>query len=365
MLAALVSGAGFAYTVAPVHPPGVAVSRLTPACSRRAAVAVAQMPDAPPEIVSSETYSLMIRALLETENSITSEIQNNYEMIDYGFLQMLDERITSSDGEEKEKLEAVKVACTTEMSNRVQAAAAALQDILQSPTAVVMEGKIAGLARQGKLDSSLLELLDMNYKQAAAAGEPGKQAAAVLGSLKNRVQDELDKQLPPVQQLLRKLLRTDDKTARARMLREKMASKGKSSIILAGMDGKEQDDDDGEPEVPPRELSQALLELKQRFGNVDENYDTGFVKKLEMVGDEAEAIALELAGGKEVSAQEQQDMMWDRGTVSVFELEKVEDQAHEEGKLAVWEKEAQDQIEKDTAARAAAIESDINKGQML
>ena len=61
----------------------------------------------------------MIRALLETENSITSEIQNNYEMIDYGFLQMLDERITSSDGEEKEKLEAVKVACTTEMSNRV------------------------------------------------------------------------------------------------------------------------------------------------------------------------------------------------------------------------------------------------------
>ena len=307
----------------------------------------------------------MIRALLETENSITSEIQNNYEMIDYGFLQMLDERINSSDGEEKEKLEAVKVACTTEMSNRVQAAAAALQDILQSPTPVVMEGKIAGLARQGKLDSSLLELLDMNHKQAVAAGEPGKQAAAVLGSLKNRVQDELDKQLPPVQQLLRKLLRTDDKTARARMLREKMASKGKSSIILAGMDGKEQDDDDGEPEVPPRELSQALLELKQRFGNVDENYDTGFVKKLEMVGDEAEAIALELAGGKEVSAQEQQDMMWDRGTVSVFELEKVEDQAHEEGKLAVWEKEAQDQIEKDTAARAAAIESDINKGQML
>ena len=139
MLAALVSGAGFAYTVAPVHPPGVAVSRLTPACSRRAAVAVAQMPDAPPEIVSSEAYSLMIRALLETENSITSEIQNNYEMIDYGFLQMLDERITSSDGEEKEKLEAVKVACTTEMSNRVQAAAAALQDILQSPTPVVME----------------------------------------------------------------------------------------------------------------------------------------------------------------------------------------------------------------------------------
>ena len=103
------------------------------------------------------------------------------------------------------------------------------------------------------------------------------------------------------------------------------------------MDGKEQDDDDGEPEVPPRELSQALLELKQRFGNVDENYDTGFVKKLEMIGDEAEAIALELAGGKEVSAQEQQDMMWDRGTVSVFELEKVEDQAHEEEARGVGE----------------------------
>ena len=99
MLAALVSGAGLAYTVAPVHPPGVAVSRLTPACSRRAAVAVAQMPDAPPEIVSSETYSLMIRALLETENSIASEISSNYEMIDYGFLQMLDQRIAEGEGE--------------------------------------------------------------------------------------------------------------------------------------------------------------------------------------------------------------------------------------------------------------------------
>ena len=69
-------------------------------------------------------------------------------MIDYGFLQMLDERITSSDGEEGEA-RGGEGGVHDEMSNRVQAVAAALQDIPQSPTPVVMEGKIAGLARQG------------------------------------------------------------------------------------------------------------------------------------------------------------------------------------------------------------------------
>ena len=60
-----------------------------------------------------------------------------------------------------------------------------------------------------------------------------------------------------------------------------------------------------------------------RFGNVDEAYDTGFMKKVEMVAAEAEEVALEIAGGKEITAREQQDMMWSQGSVSVWDLEQV------------------------------------------
>lgn len=81
---------------------------------------------------------------------------------------------------------------------------------------------------------------------------------------------------------------------------------------------------------------------------MDELYDSGFVKKLETIADEAEvcmcrftayaslspsfpqfafhlrqAVALELAGGRELSAKEAQDMAWERQTVSVWELEQV------------------------------------------
>lgn len=63
--------------------------------------------------------------------------------------------------------------------------------------------------------------------------------------------------------------------------------------------------------------------LQARFGNVDEAYDTGFIKRVEAVAAEAEEVALEIAGGKEITAREQQDLMWQSGTVSVWDLEQV------------------------------------------
>jgi enoyl-CoA hydratase/carnithine racemase len=56
---------------------------------------------------------------------------------------------------------------------------------------------------------------------------------------------------------------------------------------------------------------------------VDEAYDTGFIKRVEAVAAEAEEVALEIAGGKEITAREQQDLMWQSGTVSVWDLEQV------------------------------------------
>ena len=56
-------------------------------------------------------------------------------------------------------------------------------------------------------------------------------------------------------------------------------------------------------------MAKAIEELKLRFGNVDENYDSGFVSRLSTIAEEAEEVALDLAGGEELSAQQQQDMV--------------------------------------------------------
>ena len=57
--------------------------------------------------------------------------------------------------------------------------------------------------------------------------------------------------------------------------------------------------------------------------------------------------------------------MWDRGTVSVWQLEGGENKAHEEGKLAVWEKEAQDQMSRDMEDRMKSLKGDDGNGGLL
>jgi len=121
----------------------------------------------------------------------------------------------------------------------------------------------------------------------------------------------------------------------------------------------EQDAKDTKPEISPREVAEAIQDIKLRFGNVDENYDTGFVSRLQTIAEEAEAIALDLAGGKELSARQAQDMAWEQASVSVWDLEAVEEEAHQDGKLAVWEEEAQQQMARqDSDMRKSAIDSD-------
>ena len=71
-------------------------------------------------------------------------------------------------------------------------------------------------------------------------------------------------------------------------------------------------------------------------------------------------MALELAEGKEISARQAQDMMWEKGSVSVWDLEAVEEEAHQDGNFAVWEEEAQKQLERqETASREQGIMQDF------
>ena len=343
--------------------------RVAAASSSRAAVVRLEAPAASAglggvqQIKADETYDMMFEALLKTNESIKSQISANYAMIDYGFLQRLDQQIADNKPENAERLAEVKEAVNNEMATRMQAAAEALREVLTSPTPVIMEGKIVGFARQGRIDDALLQLLEANLQQAREAGEQGKQAVSVLSKLQERVKLELDTKLPPQQALLRRLMRMDDKDARLSLLREKMAPKKGASVLLIGEGGKEEKPEDEEPEVNPRLVAEAITELKARFGNVDENYDTGFVERLLAIAEEAEAIALDLADGKELTARQQQDMAWEQGGVSVWDLAQIEEEAHQDGNFAVWEEEAQQQMARqDAAMRKQAIDSDWQNG---
>jgi len=313
-----------------------------PAAARSALVRM-QMPEQGAQFNSGETYNMMLTTLLKTEKSIKGEISANYAMVDYGFLQRLDEAIAKG-GDDIERLTEIKAACNEEMAQRMNAAAEALREVLTSPTPVIMEGKIAGYARQGRIDDAMMQLLEANLQQAKAAGEQGAGAVSVMTKLQERVRTEVDAKLPPPMALLRRLLRMNDPVARETLLREKMAPKKVSNVVLATSSGEAQEPESTAPDVAPKEVASAIQEIKSRFGNVDEHYDTGFVQRLEEIGNEAEAVALDLAGGKELTAKQQQDMMWERGTVSVWDLEAVEEEAHQDGNLAMWEEEAQQQF---------------------
>ena len=48
--------------------------------------------------------------------------------------------------------------------------------------------------------------------------------------------------------------------------------------------------------------------------------------------------------------------MWEKAFVSVWDLEQVEEEAHQDGRMAVWEQEAQDQMARqDQRDRQAGI----------
>ena len=246
--------------------------RSAAAAPRAAALHMQMIPGQNKIIDSQDTYNVMMRTLLETNASIPDQISAAYHMVDYAFLQKLETEFTDAEGAKLERLTEIKDAVNTEMRHRVETAAATFKDIVQSPSAIIMEGKIAGLARQGKIDDALMTLLEANIQQAeqarsapaaasphhssapplgdpvapttvdvgaaprgneeggwlgggVQAGEAGKGALAVMSKLKSRVQQELDTKQAPVIVLLRRLFRMDSKPARIALLKEKMSPK--------------------------------------------------------------------------------------------------------------------------------------------
>lgn len=225
------------------------------------------------------------------------------------------------------------------MSERMGRAADALKRLLGAGPAGMFR-LVPDYMQRGLLEEPLILLLEANIRQATEAG--AKPAAELLGRLMTAIRTELDKAVEPELRLLRELLRIESSDARRELLRQKIAPKTTPSILIAG--AREKPAEKKGPEVKVRKFAAQLTKLKMQFGNVDEETEGGLVHKLGLIATEAEAVAREFGTGTDMTAQELQDLMWEKGSVSVWDLEKVEDEFADSGQEAPWEKDTEQRV---------------------
>jgi len=285
-------------------------------------------------------YNALLEMILAAESINVTQIdmvKASYEKIDYAFMEKLNERIGSTEGEEKASLTNIQQLVNVEMQERMSRAANALKKLLSAGPGGMFK-MLPDYMQRGLLDEPLLLLLEANIKQAQEAGaEP---AANLMSRLMQQVRLEIDKKVEPEVRLLRELLRIDSSEARKELLKQKIAPK-EVQILIAGARDTPQST---EPEVKIRKFAQALVKLKGQFGNMGEGSNDGLIAKLEDIANEAEAVAREFGTGSDMTPQELQDLMWEKGSVSVWDLEKVEEEAQQSGGVAPWEDENEQRL---------------------
>jgi hypothetical protein len=227
-----------------------------------------------------------------------------------------------------------------EMSARMSRAAESLKKLLAAGPAGMFR-LVPDYMQRGLLEESLLLLLEANIRQATEAG--ATPAADLMSRLMTQIRLEIDKGAEPELRLLRELLRIDSAEARKELLKQKIAPKTAPAILIAGAreTGPKKTP---EADVKIRKFAQALARLKAQFGNMSEGASSGLIAMLETIANEAEAVAREFGTGSDMSPQELQDLMWDKATVSVWDLEKAEDEFAETGQSAPWSDENEQRL---------------------
>ena len=271
--------------------------------------------------------------------SFASTVFKYYDQFDAQFVKLLNERVTNdSDDDCRQLLEALAV----EQQNRIAAATAALKEVLSLGEPMRMEGALVKLAREGKINEAFLLLLEANENQAKAAGAAGP--AQLMNRLRKRAMDEKDKQAQSKEiRLLRKLLRTDDAAERESILED--AFTPKQALLVPGtmenarkaVDGDAPDQEKPLPDVPPPDFINACKAVLLNFGNLgsDDTERGDLASRIKKLAAEAEVVATRIYG-KGMTLREQQDRMWAEQTTSIFELERMEMEAEQQGEQAPW-----------------------------
>lgn len=270
------------------------------------------------------------------DEAMQEAVSKNYELCDMNFMEMLANEIqvckTEGADVEADMLNNLLMMIKTEMTNRVSDAQQKMEGILAKNAiggVKAMESECVRLARKGLADEALILLMEANQQQAAQAGSP---AAGVLKMLLERLQEEKTKDLPDEQRLLRALLKEDTPEKRRELLFE--AFKPQKSMDNDGVMT------EGAPIISPPLFINVAKSFMQNFGNVE---DFDILGKLQPIIDDAEVVATELYG-EGMSPRDQQKFMFEKQTLSVWDLENFEQMAEMSGEDIPWKNDKYDNM---------------------
>jgi len=285
-----------------------------------AGLALGTFDDADMAVMSYDALIDKLRA--NTGDELSSAVEAQYDRMDMRFLERLNERM-QSDTENKESLASLNSCIQETMSARIQKASATLQTVLKAGDPDAMKKEMMLLNAKGGLDESVILLLEANIDQARKAG--AQPAVEVMTMLKDKAVEYKDASMPDEIRLIRKLLRTQDKDARRQMLTE--AFKPREKYILPdGTESKQQ-------VINGRRFVTALRDLIANFGNVDDK----FLDRVNMIAEESESVASEIFGLNENrDVKKLQEDAFHKRSISVWELESIEEGYEASGQQAPW-----------------------------
>lgn len=274
-----------------------------------------------------QTYDELIDSLVSArarEDGVKSAVLLQYERIDLRALQRIEARMADCEGDERDALQEVLTAITSEMQVRVDAAANRLREVLSIDGGLdEMKRKIDGFSTSGGLDDAFILLLQKNFE--TAVENDAQPAIEVLGKLLKYSTEASESRLAPELQLIRRLLRADGPVERKDLLMDAFEQKGKVAMVGGGLSSGVR--------VDGKKFVGALRGLIEQYGNVDAE----FVKKLSTIGEESEKVASKIFGMEDKNVADLQEEAFHKRTVSVWDLEKVEMADEVEGKTAGWE----------------------------
>ena len=250
----------------------------------------------------------------------------NYDLCDMTFLELLkseaEECFQQGADIEGEQYRSILQAVNNVMVKRIGTAQERLQVILSKGRPEAMEAEIVRMCRKGEMDEALILLIEANAEQAQAAG--ALKPAELLRKLRLRIKTENERKLPDEQRLLRVLML------------EESSPKRKELLFEAFKPSKSMNDDSqivsGPPLISPPVFINIVRQLILGFGNV-EGFD--IYGKAQVIIDEAQLVATELYG-EGMTPRDQQRYMFEKNTVSVWDLARIEEDNMSQGRENPW-----------------------------
>lgn len=239
---------------------------------------------------SAEGEALLEALRKDTLEGLPDTIRTRFEEIGLAEMRALTTRSSSDDPKEAEGWSRVLEAVMAETRHRLELARTKLTELLACGEINVMDREIVKLVKAGGADEAFMTVLNQNLAAAnAGEGEAEMLRANIYLHIATRVQEEIEKMLPPERGLLHRVLRTEDSALRGRILSHYLSPQGS----ITTPDGESIPLESPRPALAdPLEFSQAISEFVAQLRTLDLDGDmiVESIEKCRSIAKEARQI---------------------------------------------------------------------------